>query len=249
MLKYFSATTPFQVSCSSLPQSPRKSSFDKTQKGETLPLLSSLPRNSSVSFLERNWIPKKLSLWEEPRQAYCWFWKSNKPLQFRISTKVFTVLKEVSSICWSQKICLLFLKHLEIRLYLLICSGFPHLPKTGTRGFLQFIFKYFYYSEHFLLFTLRKTTLQVLWSSCIIFFTTPHANCFFSCVPEINSTLETHQNVGHDPSCYESHCWAFPFPFHALLLTLPGDKSTLIHSANIHNESGCHSDQDHQGYQ
>lgn len=130
-----------------------------------------------------------------------------------------------------------------------LCSGFPHLPKTGTRGFLQFIFKYFYYSEHFLLFTLRKTTLQVLFSSSIIFFTTPHANSFFSCVPEINSTLETHQTVGHDPSCYESHCWAFSFPFHAFLLSLPVDKSTLIHSANIHKESGCHSDHDHQGYQ
>lgn len=38
----------------------------------------------------------------------------------------------------------------------------------GTRGFLQFIFKYFYYSAHFLLFTLKKTTLQVLCSSSII---------------------------------------------------------------------------------
>ena len=90
------------------------------------------------------------------------------------------MLKEASSTCQSQKIWLLFLRlqstasRDNITPFNLL-SGFPHLPKTGTKGFLQFIFKYFYYSEHFLLFTLRKTTLQVLSSSSII--TLHHPSC------------------------------------------------------------------------
>lgn len=250
---HFSATIPFQISCLSLSQSPSESSFDKTQKGENLPL-SSLARNSSVSFLKRNLISEKLSLWEEPRQAYCWFWKSNKPLQFRISTKVFTELKEVSSICWSQKTWLLFLKLQSTTsrdkiIPLISVLGFPIYQKREPEVF---------FSLYLNIFITLNTSFSLLWGKqhykffhppLSSFFTTPHANCFLPSVPEINSTLETHQKMGHDPSCHESHCRAFSFPFHAFLLSLPVGKWAIIHSANIHNERGCHSDQDHQGYQ
>lgn len=75
------STMPFQVASSF---SPCELSFDKTQTVE------SFPRKSSVSFLERNSIFRKSSLLEK---------KPNKPLQVRIFTWVFSVLKEASGIC------------------------------------------------------------------------------------------------------------------------------------------------------
>lgn len=81
-----------------------------------------------------------------------------------------------------------------------LCSGFPHLPKKGTRGFLQFIFKYFYYSEHFLLFTLRKTTLQVLSSSSATTLHHPTCQLFPLTCPWDKFNFETSQNLGHEPT-------------------------------------------------